>query len=263
MVVRVVLTRPAPRQVALQQTLQNAGLDVLGLPALEVVPLVIQGNLPSPHEFDATIFVSRSAWQIYWEALTAQNLLWQWPSHCRIAAVGASTAKAIEFDLNRPDPGNAPRFEVLRPADDATQDSESLWLRLRDELPTAAKVLLVRGQDGRDWLAQRLQAHGFVIQIHENYRREPAQWAGPAVEKLVQWKASGMLGTWLITSSQGLSAIQAQWLTHGLGAIRPEGAVVIHPRLLAPVQAWLPAAAPVIVTQPDDNSVARAFLEQI
>lgn len=260
MVARVVLTRPAPRQVALKQALEVAGIEVLALPALEIVALDTVGRLPEPCEFDVAIFVSRTAWQIYWQALRERDPCFEWPVTCQLASVGASTAQAIEQDLKQV--AVEGEIFVLTPDADTTQDSESLWHLLRQALRPGAKVLLVRGEAGRDWLAQTLQAHGFVTHIHENYRREPAQWSASAIDTLRQWQASGALGTWLITSSQGLSAIQAQWLAHAMGAVRPESAVVIHPRLQALVGLWLPPLSSVRVAQPDAQSLFIALTEQ-
>ncbi len=260
MVARVVLTRPAPRQVALKQALEAAGIEVLALPALEIIALDTAGRLPEPCEFDAAVFISRTAWQIYWQALLAQNPCFAWPVACQLASVGATTAQAIEHDLKQVSVEG--EIFVLTPDADTTQDSESLWLKLRQALRPRAKVLLVRGEAGRDWLAQTLQAHRFDTHIYENYRREPAQWSASAIGTLRQWQASGSLGTWLVTSAQGLSAIQGQWATHAMGAARPEGAVVIHPRLQALVGLWLPPLSSVLVAQTDDQSLFNAIAEQ-
>jgi uroporphyrinogen-III synthase len=260
MVARVVLTRPAPRQVALKDALEAAGIEVLALPALEIVAFDNASPLPKPCEFDVAVFVSRTAWQIFWQALRAQDPSFKWPVSCQLASVGATTAKAIEHDLQQtPERGE---FSVLTPAADTTQDSESLWLKLGQALRPGAKVLLVRGEAGRDWLAQTLAAHGFVTHIYENYRREPAQWSASAIATLRQWQAFGTLGTWLFTSAQGLSAIQAQWVAHDMGNARPESAVVIHPRLQALVGLWLPLMSTVRLAQPDDLSVFNALTKQ-
>jgi len=260
MVARVVLTRPAPRQVALKQALEAAGIEVLALPALEIVALDTVGRLPDPCEFDVAIFVSRTAWQTYWQALRAQDPCFVWPMTCQLASVGASTAQAIKQDLKQV--ALEGETFVLTPDADTTQDSESLWHQLRQALRPGARVLLVRGAAGRDWLAQTLQAQGFVTHIHETYRREPAQWSASAIDTLRQWQASGSLGTWLITSAQGLSAIQAQWRVHAMGAVRPEGAVVVHPRLQALVGLWLPPLSSVRVAQPEDQSLFIALTQQ-
>lgn len=260
MVARVVLTRPAPRQVALKQSLEAVGVEVLALPALDIVALDHLRHLPEPGEFDVAVFVSRTAWQTYWQALRAQDPCFEWPVTCQLASVGATTAQAIEQDLQRL--ASKVEFAVLSPAAGSTQDSESLWETLRITLRPGAKVLLVRGEAGRDWLTQTLQTHGFVTHIYENYRREPAPWSESAIDTLRQWQASGALGTWLITSAQGLLAIQAQWDEHAMGRSRPNSAVVIHPKLQALVRQWLLPASSIRVTRPDDSSVKNALLKQ-
>lgn len=260
MVARVVLTRPASRQVALKQALEAAGIEVLALPALEIVAFDNASPLPKPCEFDVAVFVSRTAWQMYWQALRAQDPRFEWPVSCQLASVGATTAQAIEHDLQQtPERGE---LSVLTPDADTTQDSESLWLKLRQSLRPGARVLMVRGAAGRDWLAQTMAANGFVTHIYENYRREPAQWPASAIATLRQWQAFGSLGTWLFTSAQGLSAIQAQWVKHDLGNKRPQSAVVIHPRLQALVGLWLPPLSTVRVAQPDDISVFNSLTKQ-
>lgn len=260
MVARVVLTRPAPRQVALKDALEAAGIEVLALPALEIVALDNASPLPNPCEFDVAVFVSRTAWQFYWQALRAQDPGFEWPVSCQLASVGATTAQAIEHDLQQQT--NRDERTVLTPAADTTQDSESLWLKLRQALRPGAKVLLVRGEAGRDWLAQTLTAHAFVTHIHENYRREPARWTTSAIDTLRQWQVSGSLGTWLVTSAQGLSAIQALWVEHELGNARPVSAVVIHPRLQTLMGMWMPPMSTVRVARPDDISVFNALTKQ-
>ena len=94
---RVVLTRPAERQQKLAQHLSQAGCDVLSLPALTITPITPTGKNEShtteanatetnstschqttssgnaevanwqPGQFDAIVFVSRAAWQNYWQ----------------------------------------------------------------------------------------------------------------------------------------------------------------------------------------------------
>ncbi len=260
MVARVVLTRPAPRQVALKQALEAFGIEVLALPALEIVALDKAVRLPEPCEFDVAIFVSRTAWQVYWQALRAQDPDFVWPAECQIASVGDSTAQAIEQDIRGALFSDG--FAVITPATDTMQDSESLWLTLRDQLRPGAKVLLVRGEAGRDWLMQTLQVNGFDTHIHENYRRQPAQWSESEIGTLRQWQDAGSLGTWLVTSAQGFSAIEAQWLMHAMGSARPQDAVVIHPRLQALVASWLSPHSSVRVAQPDDQSLFNALTQQ-
>lgn len=251
---RVVLTRPFERQATLSQSLLNAGYEVLSLPALSIQPSTTV-QWPLPQDFDWVVFVSRAAWQHFWGAIEAQQPGCVWPSKCRIAAVGSTTADSIRKTLA----GHTDRaVNVMSPPSTLPQDSESLWQCLSPELKSASKVLIVRGQSGREWLSEKLRSHDCLVDILEAYRRSPVSWTTPSITTLQQWGKEGRLGVWLVTSQQGLSAIQAQWSAHQLDPWRPEGAVVIHPRLKAPVKAWL-RKGPVLVTQANDKAIIEAI----
>lgn len=251
---RVVLTRPFERQVTLSQSLLDAGYEVLSLPALSIQPSTTV-QWPLPQDFDWVVFVSRAAWQHFWGAIEAQQPGYVWPSKCRIAAVGSVTADYIRQTLV----GRTDRaVNVISPPSTLPQDSESLWQCLSPELKSSNKVLIVRGQSGREWLSEKLRSRDCLVDVLEAYRRSPVSWTAPSIATLQQWGKEGRLGVWLVTSQQGLSAIQAQWSAHQLDPWRPEGAVVIHPRLKAPVQAWL-GKGPVLVTQANDKAIIEVI----
>lgn len=254
MAARVVLTRPIERQSTLMQALLNDGFDVLSLPALSIQPATT-AKQPQPQTYDWMVFVSRAAWQYYWASLQTQAPIFVWPPGCRIAAVGTATALAIKKTLATLTGQTPP---VMTPVASLPQDSESLWQSLAHELRSGSNVLIVRGQTGRDWLAEKIRRQGCLTTIHEAYQRLPAPWSDQPVATLRQWGETGGVGVWLVTSQQGLLAIQAQWSTQRLEPWRPSGAVVIHPRLKAPVQSWL-GQAPVMVTQPTDAAIVGAF----
>lgn len=262
MAARVVLTRPAERQTALAQALTDRGFEVLSLPALSIEPSA-NAQVPSPEGHDWMIFVSRAAWQHYWQhyrqhfrqSRQEQKPDFVWPASCRLAAVGVATAQYIKQSLLS-DTGQD--VSVLSPSPTGDQDSESLWQLLAPELTRGAQVLIVRGQEGREWLSTALENHGCISRTFEAYRREPAAWSEHSIATLKDWGQAGQLGTWLITSQQGLLAIQAHWAALQWHSWRPSGAVVIHPRLKEPVQAWL-GQAPVVITQPDDREIIDAL----
>src|SRR3546814_9941416 len=54
--------------------------------------------------------------------------------------------------------GRIPPARILYPTD--TQDSEGLWRVLQPLLATFKRVLIVRGQSGREWLGDRFQQAG-------------------------------------------------------------------------------------------------------
>lgn len=174
-----------------------------------------------------------------------------------LACVGLSTAQQIASDLE------LPLSAITYPTEGLSADSEGLWALLKAKLAPGAKVLIVRGQTGRDWLADTITQYGAAVTCLSVYRREPAVWSAAQLNILRKWAAAAIAaagaqasgkgervegipisgtGTWLITSAEGLAAIEQQCEFHGLTGkpgFAPEKVVVIHERLVAPVCRWL------------------------
>ncbi|MCD8494447.1 MAG: uroporphyrinogen-III synthase [Burkholderiaceae bacterium] len=294
---RVVLTRPADRQEALAKHLRQSGCEVLELPALNIAPIApshpsgqsvqpkqSDGQQSSsdpevanfqPSQFDVLVFVSRAAWQNYQRFYRqSQPTL---THHPILACVGVSTAKQIAVDLN------VPLSAITYPKDGLSADSEGLWAVLEPELAPGSKILIVRGQTGRDWLLDTLIQHGMSVTCLSVYRREPAAWSDAQLTTLKQWagdatagssdeQSTGGTGTWLITSAESLAAIEEQYQLHGLTGkpgFAPQKVVVVHERLRNPVRRWLAhwrtgvegcESVPVLVVAPDDGAIAQGVL---
>lgn len=203
-----------------------------------------------------------------------------------LACVGVSTARQIADDLE------LPLASITYPKDDLSADSEGLWTLLTPQLSPNAKILIVRGQTGRDWLADTLTQHGASVTCLSVYRREPAAWSKEQLATLKSWandttyanSASdavggdqgdqGDTGTWLITSAEGLAVIEQQYQLHGLTGkpgFAPQKVVIVHERLKAPVCRWLAhwhtgaksrEKIPVMVVTPDDEAMAQGVLSE-
>jgi uroporphyrinogen III methyltransferase/synthase len=97
--------------------------------------------------------------------------------------------------------------------DSATRfDSEALFAALSERLGLAAfsgrPVLIVRGDGGREWLADRLREAGAEVQAVCAYRRkvpEPSADAWAHVRALLR----GVPHAWLVTSSEGVRNLEA------------------------------------------------------
>lgn len=257
----------------------------------------------APSRFDALVFVSRGAWQSYWRSYlqgcwpdsqttattrTAANTTGHAPI---IACVGRATAKQIAHDLDWPLSAVTYPTEAMG----LSSDSEGLWTLLQPKLghsqtssgqvngqtgcdrnqSAATRVLIVRGQVGRDWLADTLSAHGAAVTCLSVYRREMAMWTPAQRQTLEHWAASHQnTGVWLITSAEGLDAIARQFDQHGLTGkpgLQPQAVLVIHDRLVTPVRHWLhhwagadrTRARPDIavrVVAPEDADIAKSVL---
>jgi uroporphyrinogen-III synthase len=96
---------------------------------------------------------------------------------------------------------------------------------LREHRWTQQRVLVVRGDGGREWLAGRLREAGAQVELVRAYRRVPPRWSAPQQALAAQALAEPQRTVWLLSSSQAVeqlgrllphaawSAAQA-WATH-------------------------------------------------
>ena len=304
---QVVLTRPLERAQPLARRLTDAGFEVLLLPALSIVPIghaqsiakSITTPRPSPtidptstepctaaDQFDVVVFVSRAAWQYYDSGLqvsaqtSRESSCRVWPANTLLACVGQSTAQCMAQDLG------CSLADIVFPDEHQSQDSEALLTLLTPRLVPGSRVLLVRGETGRDWLADQLRARGVLVTCLAVYRRQAVPWRADQIDTLRQWSGLAHVpanrpaaGVWLVTSAEGLAAIETQFETLGwfdYVAMCPEAVVVIHPRLEPLVRRWIGrwtrgsdvtqragapiAAIPVVVAQPANKSCFKVIL---
>ncbi|CAG2127477.1 fused uroporphyrinogen-III synthase HemD/membrane protein HemX [Cupriavidus plantarum] len=238
----VVVTRPAGQSRQLTEALHTHGLDVLGFPLLAIGPTEddapLRAALAHLSDYALVVFVSPNAIAYALDALAqVQNAaVAQWPAEVPVAVVGPSSVAALaERGIA------APTHTVVAPAgaeggngngDDngngdgngnghgsgtdepARFDSEALWSRL-DRLPSIGgyagkRVLIIRGNGGRDWLAERLRDAGATVEAVEAYRRtlpEPSAMQWQAVRDGLRPDAPPQ--AWLLTSSEAVRNLDA------------------------------------------------------
>lgn len=259
-----VLTRPEGRNEPLARRLAGAGWQVLTLPALAIDPLPDEGHMPLPQEFGLVIFVSGNAASLYLERLAGRMPGQSWPAGTLAATVGPASARVL-----RDSPLWCADATVLHPPAGAeSHDSETLW-NLLSRRPLPRRALLVRGTQGRDWLADRLTQAGVEVVRHALYRRRPADWSGQAERQLSQWasQAPAARPVWLLTSAEGISAVAEGLRVRGLlgwwGQCR---FVVTHPRLvqhLLAVAGGSVQTGMVKVSLPADEAIFEALTRAV
>ena len=194
-----ILTRPAGRNTALVQALGQAGWPILECSALEIqaVPILPARVAPRPEAFDLVVFVSRAAVAGYQHQLPQD---FAWPSHVAAACMGPVTAGAVLRTFGAD-------LTVLHPEGAVSQDSEALWPLILAQQSLPRTVLILRGQDGREWLSEKLLALGVAVTVQQTYQREVASWPEPLCTSLREFAAEGKRAVWLLTSGHGIQAI--------------------------------------------------------
>ncbi|MFT0851354.1 uroporphyrinogen-III synthase [Achromobacter sp. F4_2707] len=256
---QVFLTRPEGRNGSVPQRLRESGMAVAELPALAIQPLPLS-RVPAPENYDVIVFVSRYAAQRYLDIWAANGGLAQrWPQATVAATVGASSAQALLR-------GGLPAHAIVHPPADAVdQDSEALLALLQQRGTTMRRVLIVRGTQGRGWLAQTLTASGAQVEFLPVYERVAAPWPETATNNLSRALQRPQHCVFLLTSSEGVQAmakrLEAKCL---LAAWSMSTFIVIHERIGATLQSVFEArrihdAVRIALCTPDDDSIVQAI----
>lgn len=189
---RVLVTRPEGQASGLLASLRERGFATLHLPmlaieALEPLPAAQRQRLRELDRYRHLIFISANAVRF---GLALIDAYWpQYPERQRYWAVGESTAAALE----------AAGLTVQRPGRDMRSEALLAMPALRS--PGGERVLLVKGEGGRDLLQRTLAQRGALVQALECYRRvAPSLDAAACRERL----AAAPVDLILISSGEGL-----------------------------------------------------------
>ena len=197
---RLLLTRPADECEALSSTLAAQGIQSASLPLLAIEPLpetleqrAAMGQLD---RYCAVVVVSKPAARL---GLALLDRHWPQPPQGPVwFSVGAATGTLLE----------AHGLDACWPL--GADDSEALLAlpRFDDVLQAAAepRVLILRGQGGRELLTDSLRARGVQVDRLELYRRYLPEYP-PGT--LLQTLRSQRLNAVLVSSGQGLESLHA------------------------------------------------------
>jgi uroporphyrinogen-III synthase len=213
----VLITRPARQAAGFAQKIATLGGVPVVFPAIAILPPVDRAALERAHaalpECDCAIFVSANA--VEYGAPDPRR----WPAGLMAFAPGPGTAEALA----------AVGITGARiPA--TTYDSEGLLA-----LPELAdmhgkRVVIFRGDGGRELLGATLAARGARVDYVACYRRAKPQ---SGVAGLAEAFAAGRIDAITITSSEGLDNLWALSDETMRSAWRTHPTFVPHPRIAA------------------------------
>lgn len=221
----VVITRPRAQAEALAQAVTDSGRTAVVLPLLEIEPVddaaPLQAALAALEEYALVAFVSPNAIDAAFAHIDA------WPSNVPVAIVGDGSRAAL---ARHGVTGDA--FAIFSPADSAHSDSEHLLLSLDLAACAGRRVLIVRGDGGRELLADALRAAGARVEAVAAYRRAIPDLTPELAARLRALLAQP--NDWIITSSEalrGLAGLVRSLEDNGGGAWMPQ---LLQQRLIVP-----------------------------
>ncbi len=194
-----IVTRPPAQAAAWVAQLQALGVGAQALPLIGIAPpadpLPLRAAWGGLAAMALVVFVSPNAVQHFFAERPAPLA---WPAGTLAASTGPGTTAALRA-------AGLAGAQIVEPAADAPSfDSEALWARLREQPWAGRQVLVVRGEDGRDWLAGTLTERGATVHFVAAYRRLPPQLSAAGRALLHAALAAPQAHLWLFSSSEAL-----------------------------------------------------------
>lgn len=241
----ILITRPAHQAGALADKVRAAGGAAVLFPAIEIVAA---GDLAAFHDkvdrlesFDMAIFISPNAVSRALDLIAARRTF---PRGLTVAAVGDATVRAL---------ARRGIEEVIAPAH--SFDSEALLALAPLQKVTGKRIVIFRGEGGREALGDTLAARGAHVEYAECYRRSvPRRDPKPLLEAWTR----GELDAVVVTSSEGLANLFAMVGAAGEAHLRATPLFVPHARIAE--NARLRGVREVVTTTPGDAGVLEALV---
>lgn len=220
----VVITRPLAQAQPLAERIAALGRAVEVLPLLEISPLPDQAQLKAAlatlGSYALAAFVSPNAVEAAFAHIAA------WPAGLKAAVVGEGSRAALLAH-------GVPAEDIFSPPDPAASDSEHLLAALDLPALSGKRALIVRGESGRELLADSLRNAGVVVDTVAAYRRSVPKLA-PSLAAQLGKLADGDT-EWLLTSSEALRGLVALLNAldgpHAVAKVQRQHIIVPHTRI--------------------------------
>lgn len=169
---KIVVTRPRDQAVQLARRIEQAGGIPVLFPLLDITALpdtrILYEQISRLAQFSLAIFISPNAVHYGLAAIQAVGLL---PATLKVASVGQGSAKALRA---------AGVANIIAPTE--RYDSEGLLALPELQDVAGWRVMIFRGDGGRELLGDTLRARGATVEYAACYQRsKPPQDAGALV----------------------------------------------------------------------------------
>ena len=243
----VLVTRPEPQAGGLARRLADLGARVYRLPAIE---LIARGDLPAQRaavgpidRYHWVVFVSANAVRFGVALLDGRR-------DVQLAAVGPATAAALN---------HAGQRVALVPA--GGYDSEQLLASPEFGHVQGRRILIVRGEAGRELLGETLLARGAKVESVEVYTRRCARPVPGAVAAVESEWSRGAIDVVTATSVELLRCLY-EILTPSGRELLARATLVVGSRRIAAEARQIGAEGTLLIApRPDDAGIVDALLE--
>jgi len=243
----IVITRPMHQGEALRARLETKGAEVLHFPTIEILSAARSAELGAClkrlDRYDYAIFISPNAVDYAADYLDFSTL----PPKLKLAAIGPGTARALGAHGRKPD--MLPR--------DGTNSEALLKLKALNAVSNK-RILIVRGQGGRELLAETLEERGAQVDYAEVYRR-----AVPRLDhsELGSWFRQGRVDVIAVTSREALLNLDRMLSPALTPYLRSAQLLVSSARIIKLAGALGIRRRPVIAADAGDRALVHALVQ--
>lgn len=241
---RIVVTRPAGQNEPLAALIAAAGGTAIPFPAIAILdaedPAPLAAAAARLDGYDLAVFVSANAVD---RALAVIRARREWPAALSAATVGPASAAALR------------RHGVARVVVPSTGfDSEALLAEPALQAVGGQRVVIFRGDGGRELLGDTLQVRGASVEYVTCYRRaRPDADAGALIALL----ARGEIDAVTVSSSEGARNLFEMVGEGGREGLRRTPLFAPHARIAAAARVL--GCEQVVETAPADEGIAAAL----
>ena len=245
----IVITRPSHQTSEIKALVNEHQGHPIEFPLLEIKSKsqneTFQNIVLKLNEYDWAIFISSNAVQFGMPAV--KHAFHALPESTKFAAIGPSTQKALKlFDVNH----------VLIP--DENFDSEGLLATKEMNDIKNKKIVIFRGEGGRETLAEILRARGAEVTYAECYTRTFPQ---TNLDLLKAFSEKIHISAILITSSEACKEFVRLNRLKDMSFLKDVLFIVNHPRMVNVLEreSFMTFSS----DEPSDQSMMKKLLETI
>lgn len=264
----IIVTRPSgqARQLIelLTQAIEKSDVakrslpEILSLPLLTIAPKEddqLADYISSAlKDADLTIFVSPNAIESVMRLLERD---WQDFSR-KIIPIGVMGGSSLLALNNHGIGKEATPTTIFMPSDTEHWDSEGLWKEFNSQgwKWAGKKVVIFKGDGGRDWLAETLKQAGAKVEAISTYTRVPLDINSPAWQSIREMDFSKSL--WLLTSSEAVRYLGKVAKEQFSQSLQSANAICPHHNIADAAQEI--GFGEVFTTEPGDEALVKASL---
>lgn len=248
--ITVVVTRPAHQAQSLIEKIEQRGGKVIRYPVLtieaptdlvSVVKLINRLN-----EFHIAIFISANAVDQAMNFIEDGHL----PEHIKVAAVGKATAKALK---------KQGQTVHIVPQDEFS--SEALLSHPALGAVAGKKVVIFRGEGGRELLADTLTARGAKVEYAQCYRR--GKPTNPNNTELLRHWANNDIDVVTVMSNEALQNLYDMVGEVGRHWLQSTPIIGVSDRVVELAKQLGIQQPPIVTNAVSDDAIVETILESI